>query len=453
MHGLVEHEPAPSPGLRILPPGRLRRHERSFRLAPVLLMAAAACSAEPDPALPGDAEVGTPLPDAGERPPDEGRAAPRDSSAVIPPDGGATDVPRPDVRDSQVSIPPEAGAVDASRADVAAGAPACPPGTNLLACDTLRPLPRTLRETGLFPSAPDFGPVPAPMRRFRPRWELWSDGLDKERFVVLPRTPAGRAVPIDISNRETWAFPVGTLFVKTFFADARPGGVRRPVETRIIRRVNDPDPYEQYKYDVYRWNDAGTDGELLDITNPTPVDVTAGGRPLRHQIPSRMQCTKCHAENGTVVIGFDETRLNWAESPASPNQLSSLAAEGFFDRALPANPQSVTDPSPLLGRIKGFVFGNCVHCHGGRNPQLVNLRPAVFVQNTVGKMTMGSGTATGLRVDPGRPENSILWLQLAHMRPRPDINPMPPVGVQIPSADAVKDVGDWIRSLPPLPRL
>jgi hypothetical protein len=363
--------------------------------------------------------------------------------------------------DAATGQPP--GATDARNAqDVAApvertdGAPTdasaaggCPPSSTALVCNTLAPLPRTIKETGLFPAAPNFAVVPSSMRRFRPRWELWSDGLDKDRFVILPRTPDGRGhQKVDTSNREAWVFPVGTVFVKTFFADDRPGGVRRPVETRLIRRTDDPDPYEQYKFDVYRWNEAGTDAELLDLTDPTPVDAVVGGKPLRHQIPSRMECTKCHSENDTTVIGFDEVRLNWSASAGAATQLASFASEGIFTAAPPSNPQAVTDPNPLLARIKGFVLGNCVHCHSGRNTQLVDLRPSVFVQNTVGKMTMASGTATGLRVDPGRPENSILWLQLAHMKPRPAINPMPPVGVQIPNAEAVKDVADWIRALP-----
>jgi hypothetical protein len=289
------------------------------------------------------------------------------------------------------------------------------------------------------------------MRPFQPRWELWSDGLAKERFIILPReqsqpqTPQTQTQTIDISDREAWIFPIGTIFVKTFFADDGPRGVKRPVETRLIRRVNDPDPFEQYKFDVYRWNAGGTDGDLLDLANPTPVDITVGGKALRHQIPSRMQCGKCHLENDTPVIGFDEIRLNWAP-PGVGDQLAAFA--GSFKTPPPANAQTVSDPNALLGRIKGFVFGNCVHCHSGRNPQLVDLRPGVFAQNTIGKMTGGSGTAMGLRVDPGRPESSILWLQVAHMRPRPDVNPMPPLGVQVPSAEAVKDIGDWIRSLP-----
>lgn len=382
--------------------------------------------------------------------------------AVTPPsiDAGVsgTDVARADVVARDSGADAAVGDTGAAMRDAADGArgdgPAaalCAPGSTLLVCDPLRALPRTIKETGLFPSAPDFRTAAATMRRFLPNWELWSDGLDKDRFIILPRTQTGQAQTretIDISNREAWVFPIGTILVKTFFADNGPSGVRRPVETRIIRRVNDPDPFEQYKFDVYRWNATGTDADLLDLTNPTLVDITIGGKALRHKIPSRTECGKCHSENDTPVIGFDEVRLNWTLPSAPATQLATFAADGVFKTAPPVPAQTVTDPSPLVGRIKGFVFGNCVHCHSGRNPQLVDLRPSVFVQNTVGKMTMGSGTAVGLRVDPGRPESSILWLQVAHMRPRLDVNPMPPVGVQIPNTEAVSSIGDWIRSLP-----
>src|SRR5262245_61478362 len=78
-----------------------------------------------------------------------------------------------------------------------------------LVCDSLRPLHKTIRQTGLFPAAPDFGLVAPALTLFQPSLELWSNGLDKKRHVLLP--PGST---IDIRDRERWVPPVGTMFLK-----------------------------------------------------------------------------------------------------------------------------------------------------------------------------------------------------------------------------------------------
>jgi hypothetical protein len=101
-------------------------------------------------------------------------------------------------------------------------------------------------------------------------------------------------------------------------------------------------------------------------------------------------------------------------------------------------------------RVKRFVFGNCAHCHHGDGQ--FDLRPEVFVENTKGKPTSASGVtppAGYLRVVPGDPEKSVLFLQLRATNLPATLKPMPPVGVQFPSADAIADVKAWIESLPP----
>src|SRR6188472_1678937 len=82
-------------------------------------------------------------------------------------------------------------------------------------CDPVRDaavgeLPVRLSLTGLH--APGFAESMAPdVRSFRPRFELWSDGASKRRWVWLP--PGTR---IDTSDMDSWQFPVGTKFWKEF---------------------------------------------------------------------------------------------------------------------------------------------------------------------------------------------------------------------------------------------
>jgi hypothetical protein len=80
----------------------------------------------------------------------------------------------------------------------------------------------------------------------------------------------------------------------------------------------------------------------------------------------------------------------------------------------------------------------------GANPTVVDMRPAVLAANMVCKGTTSSGTAAGTLVVPGRPETSIFYLQIARMT-GPGINPMPPVGVQRPDAQAMDLARRWIH--------
>jgi hypothetical protein len=347
--------------------------------------------------------------------------------------------------DARASTPVDAAvgadsgpAADTSGGDGAPGSTCTPAGSVL--CNPLLPLPRSLRETGFFPVLSNLDVLPANAHAFVPAFQLWSDGLHKLRQVILP---AGQK--IDIARREAWVFPTGTIFLKTFLADG-PGGMK-PVETRVIRRTDNPDPFEQYRFDVYRWNDAATDATLLDIQERTAAPVTVAGRSHTHQIPSRDDCKKCHAANDTNVIGFDEVRLNFASVPGSKTQLETFASLGYFKQTLPASPAQISDPDPLTQQVKRYLYGNCYHCHNGNDTQAFDMHPDGLVMAVVRQPTMGSGTAPGIRVVPGNPEMSVLYRQLTRMNLAMGYNPMPPVGVQLADADALRVVRDWILAL------
>src|SRR5262245_14990157 len=91
--------------------------------------------------------------------------------------------------------------------------------------------PARLSETGLFADITREIWAPGVMA-YAPRFQLWSDGADKRRWLWLP--PDTR---IDTSNMDSWAFPVGTKFWKEFTRD----GVR--VETRLIEKLGPGDDW------------------------------------------------------------------------------------------------------------------------------------------------------------------------------------------------------------------
>lgn len=319
-------------------------------------------------------------------------------------------------------------------------------GTQLV-CDTSAKLPKSIKETGLFPEAPSFAKVSDRLIPFKPIYELWSDGLHKERYLLLPK--GGK---VDNKDPARWDFPVGTVLVKTFLDDR---GGKRPIETRLIRKV--ADPFEPFEFSVYKWNATGTDAELADITDPIPVSVTVGGRTFDHRIPSKLHCGDCHTANShlaSAIIGFDELRLGKLKD-TDESQLAALGQRGIFTGAVPANPAVITDANPVLQQVKRFVFGQCVHCHNGKGTNPIDLRPEVFVANTVNKVPVSPGVevpAGWFRVRPKMPERSVLYLQTLGGATLPAmLRVMPPVGVQVrdqaPFSAELENLKAWINSL------
>jgi hypothetical protein len=398
-----------------------------YQLSALLFLVSTACSAGRDPGL-GHAST----PDSGLTPPNGSRDA-------------AADPLGPDGRDpSDPGEPADAGASGdmllQGVPDAGSDASACEPSGSLV-CSPLQELPENLRDTGFFPVAGNLDTLHPRLRAFVPAIQLWSDGLSKRRALLLP--PGGK---IDVTKRDAWVFPVGTIFIKTFLADGPTGP--RPVETRFIRRTDHPDPFEQYAYDVYRWNEGGTEATLLSIDERTPIQVRVGGRIHTHQIPSRNDCKKCHGANDTSIIGFDEIRLNVALESDGQTQLEAFASAAFFSQALPSPAAKIVASDPLTLRVKSYVYGNCYHCHNGNDTQVFDMHPDGFVEAVVGKETMASGTAPGIRVVPRNPEMSVLYRQMTRMNLMVGYNAMPPVGVQVADPEALLLVRQWIMSLP-----
>jgi hypothetical protein len=366
------------------------------------------------------------------------------------------------------------GLAGGGMAGAAGGGPVAPCApADALVCSTKIPFPASIKDTGIFTALPDLSQHNAYAHAFEPNPPLWSDGLSKARLVVLP---AGGT--IDNSDPKKWKFPEGTLMVKTFFDDSGPNKGPRPIETRFIRRGADPqDPFAQWEFAVYQWNADSTDATLVSFADPmtsTPVPVVIdrmeNGKPLKlndgmpfmHAIPSKQDCQSCHDANAKVtdadVIGFDELRLNWKLPGAEKTQLQDFADKKLLS-TMPAAPATITEADPVLARVKGFLQGNCVHCHNGAEG-ILDLHPDVFVANTVNKDAEGAGIMPPpgwKRVVPKQPEQSILFAQ-ARRSPLPSgdgvqMRAMPPIGVAIAEMNrpnAATDSPDFVGQLPPM---
>jgi hypothetical protein len=280
--------------------------------------------------------------------------------------------------------------------------------------DPTQPLPATLSELGI-----DATSAPDPLIAYAPVWPFWSSGSEKTRFAFLP-------APIDTEIADAWGFPTGTTFFKTFAYDGR------PIETRVLRLL------DTWTFDVYRWADDGRDATLADLTSNAPVDIAEG----THTIPSRIDCRTCHESAPVPALGFSELQLGDAT-------LALLDDRGLRTQANPT-PERIPDTDPVTYQVLGLFHGNCVQCHhqGSGPNNSFDLRHQVALANTIDHPTESSASAAGIRVVPGDPEQSILWLAFARDRTNPEVKPMPPLGIDRGDAVGVEVVRSWIASLP-----
>jgi len=313
-----------------------------------------------------------------------------------------------------------------------------PPTEDRLLDEPLGELPVLLSQVGVYDNMVDLEEVDARAMAYAPSWPLWSSGSDKERLFVLPEgatihNPAG----------EIWMFPPGTLLFKTFsFFDG--AGRSRPVETRLIRALADGD----WDYAVWLWNASGTDAELLELKKTLPVNVmNQEGEAFEHVVPNRLQCRKCHEADPAIVLGLSELQLGTA-SGDQPSALDNLALQGAFSERVSDAPEALVEDDPLTRWVIGYAQGNCVHCHNGLEgpANSFDLHHSVFLDNTVGAPTE-STWGIGLRVVPGDPGESMLFVGMSGETDDSEVKDMPPVGVALRDTEAVEKYREWILSL------
>jgi hypothetical protein len=299
-------------------------------------------------------------------------------------------------------------------------------------------LPPSMSELGLYRSLPALDVAHPAAVAFRPRYELWSNGADKQRYLVLP--PGGA---VDTSQPQAWTFPLGSLLFKTFSAPRETGAEPRAVETRVLWLQE-----QGWQYAVYLWDESGGDATLGDTSVTHPVSVVIDGERFEHVVPAKLDCRKCHESQAAAVIGFDELRLNAPYVDDQPTQLEALHAAGVLS-TLPAAPDTIEHADAQARDVLGYLHGNCAHCHNGGDgaSSAFDLRHPVAFENLIGRDTEGEALA-GIRVVPGQPEQSVLWQALSRAQ-FDDIQPMPPVGVQRADLSALSLIHQWIETLPP----
>ncbi|HKU44187.1 MAG TPA: hypothetical protein VJR89_38770 [Polyangiales bacterium] len=316
--------------------------------------------------------------------------------------------------------------------------------------------------------------------RYTPRFELWSDHADKERFIYLPKleaTPSSKS-HIDVADPNRWVFPEGTRLYKTFsrFVD----GKLRRIETRVISKQRNDKNVLEWKMQAYRWNTAqtaaelvGDDGAFVTTDGHETVDengkLVAAPATYQHWIPSQADCADCHlhrADKPEPILGFDAIQL------ADSGMLKKLIDEGrlYNSRATsstPEKPNGITftaDDAKLLPNDSvarealGYLHGNCGHCHGGPNPQNglslwseIGLKdPLLSNAYRTGKCKKAYPT---FAIDPHNAKESAIYKRMNTRAPHADPPTlqwpqMPPIATFDRHEDGLASIEAWINALP-----
>lgn len=301
--------------------------------------------------------------------------------------------------------------------------------------------PETLSDTGCFSAenirAPASGVVAYDLNS-----PLWSDGAAKERYFAIPN-----GTTISIGGNGDWAFPTGSVLIKTFLLQGA------PVETRLLVR-HDNGQWAGYSYE---WNDEGTEAYLLASSKTKAV-----GDQLWH-FPSRAQCMNCHTSpNGNHaaerVLGLETAQINRDfiyPGNLIANQIQTLATIGYF-ATNPGSPSGLAQmPNPITGtadvgtRARAYLHSNCANCHQPNGPGrggmdfrfTTNWLTGGYCNQTPGFGNLGVANARLLKPDVAA--ESIIPLRMASA----NANRMPPLGVHVTDTQGLAVINSWINSL------
>lgn len=321
--------------------------------------------------------------------------------------------------------------------------------------------PQWLSQTGAFSNlatlAPAQGLIP-----FNVNSSLWTDGAAKKRWIAVPNDGSHNTAAERVTYSETgaWTFPAGTVLVKHFAlpVDERNPTIVKPIETRFFVHGSNGVYYGV----TYKWNDAGTDAQLMTSGGSREMTVTKTDgttRTQRWDFPSRSDCRTCHSTSADNVLGVRSHQLAgdyyYDRTGRTSNQLETWNALGIFGTSFgsrnPATlPHSVDPQDPhasLDQRVKSYLDANCSHCHqpGGVSANFdASFHVPLFAQGLVnGAINRPINGPTDQVVAPGNLARSLLHGRFSVV----GANQMPPLGKNVVDEKAVALVTDWIRSL------
>lgn len=314
-------------------------------------------------------------------------------------------------------------------------------------------IPPLLSQTGAFTNMRTL----APARGLLPYdliLSFWSDGAQKSRFVAIPE---GK---VAVSPDGEWAFPRGTVFVKTFelATDARHPQARRRLETRLLVIGGKDGVYGV----TYKWRADLSDADLVGpqaVDEDIAVHDASGLRSQTWYYPGRADCVACHNARTPGQLGPKTRQLDrdlHYPDGITENQLHRWNRLGLFAPALDdegiASFATLARPDDahrsLEDRARSWLDVNCGQCHrpGGTVATFdARYRTALAAQHLIEEpVLIDQGIDRARIIAPHDPWRSMILR-------RTDTNDdtrMPPIARHAIDAQGVRLLRTWILSLP-----
>lgn len=314
--------------------------------------------------------------------------------------------------------------------------------------------PATLSDTGCFTDLATLSPA-AGVVPYDVNLQLWSDGAEKQRWLVLP---SGGKVTFDEDGK--WQVPNGTVLIKHFTMDTTKGepSTRVRLETRFM--IVEDDGVRGF---TYRWREDGSDADLLAAgdTRDLQLILEEGAAPTSYTwtFPSPGQCLQCHTAASGGVLGLETAQLNRDNTygPVTLNQLDALEQWSLFQTSPPVEPAVLErfatmddDTASVAARARAWLHVNCAQCHlpGGPTGRPIDLRYTTALEDMsacdVGPTGPDYGISGVRLIKPGEPDASLL-----HYRDAATTAParMPPLGTRLVDEEALAVQRQWIEAL------
>jgi len=309
-------------------------------------------------------------------------------------------------------------------------------------CGVLTDLPDDFACTGLYSDVASKELAPG-IQAYTPAHVLWSDGADKERWILLPD-----GTQIDNTDPDEWHFPVGTKLWKQFSHKGH------RVETRLFWKAGEG----RWLKTAYHWN-----ADETAATRFAGGDVDVAGD--TYYIPQPKECEQCHKGRDDRALGFEQVSLGLPE--AQGLTLAELVRQGLLTQPPASTDLAIGDDgtgkaAPALG----WLHVNCgVSCHN-QNSNSDAFKTGMFLRLPVAAAD-GSSTASvdslsttvnvatrtprwlgHQRITPGSPENSFVYTLANTRNPGNMKDQMPPIASRVVDDADLALVSAWIEAMP-----
>ena len=286
--------------------------------------------------------------------------------------------------------------------------------------------------------------------------QLFTDYAFKSRFIVLPDDEK-----ITYINPELFDYPIGTIFIKTFYYPEdfrKPDSNKRFIETRLL--IHTPEGWTGFPY---IWNKDQTDANLEiagDRQIISWIDLEGEMQQVNYLIPNFNMCKSCHIiDNVFQPIGPKPRLLNYEfqYDSGKMNQIKKMMELEWVDEIkdidiIPATADWEDPHFSLNDRARAYLDVNCAHCHNDKGQAKTSGLFLKYNQKDptklgIYKTPVATGRGSGglfFNIVPGNADESILVYRMESTDPGVL---MPESGRKMVHTEGLKLIREWIYSL------